>query len=214
MKTVDFHLTDADGEQHKYVVELFNCDESVRLQLMVAAPLFDLVGQLLSALVPALGKGKLSELLKSTDAIAAGLQRVDWSTLPGALSALPAAIEERGGPVLIERVFAKTTRLVPIPEAQGAPSVTDGEPVTDVRQQLAQSDWRDLAFGDGNYAELWSAFVMVLVVNFTRYGRNGSPGLKSAVETLTAGLVTVSPRSTETTAPKSGTSSASSQPTS
>ena len=214
MKIVEFELKDAEGVSHRYRVELFSCDESVRLQLMVARPLFDMIGQLLGALVPALGKSKLSELLGSLDGIATGLQLIDWTTLPGALAALPAAIEDRGGPVLIERVFAKTTRLVPIPEAQGLASVSDGPVVTDMEQKIASSDWRDVAFGDGNFAELYQAFGMVLIVNFTRYGRSGSKDWRGIVETLTGGLVTRLTPSTETTAPSSGSKTANQQPTS
>ena len=202
MKIARFELEDCEATSHTYEVELFSCDENARLQLMCATPLLRAVGRLIGAITPALGEDGLQGAMGSMDGMIQALGKMDWTEVPEALAAIPEEIEKRGGPALVAEIFARTTRLTPVPELQSLPSVDDRKIETDLRQRLKLAGDRDLAFGDGNFAEYWAAVGMVLAVNFTRIGRSGSATWRDALRTLTGGLLTQSSLTTETPGPR------------
>lgn len=169
MNQITFTLDDADGVEHLYEVELYSVAEGAALQLMLSQPLIRLVGALGEALMQALAPGKLGFLQR--------VQLVKWDRVLDTLPALPEMIEKRGGPDLFNRVFARTKRVITVPDA-------DGNKV-EIRQDLKDSAMRDQAFADGNYLELWSASVAVLLVNFTRHGRGGSLSWKRLLSSAT-----------------------------
>jgi hypothetical protein len=211
MKTVEFDLKDADGESHRYEVELFSCDENVALQLIIAAPLMQTIGRTLAAVLPAVEGQAMSDVFKDMDSLSEALRRVDWTRAPDALISIPQMIEAQGGPALVQRIWAKTYRLLPIAELQNvATAHGDGKIESDYRQHLALAPERDNAFGDGNFAEYWQAVAMVLIVNFTRFGRNGSGSLSGLAESLMSAAAIPSHPTTGTAPPsnagKTGTS--------
>ncbi len=204
MKTVEFQLKDADGLEHTYKVELFSVAENVKYQLMIAGPLMQAVGRTVAAVLPAVSGKKIGDVLKDMDALVNALQGVDWTAAPDAVTVIPEMIEARGGAALVTRIFSKTVRLTAIPELQSVATASgDGAIDSDLRQPLESPEQQDAAFGDGNYAEYWAAMAMVLIVNFTRYGRNGSGSWKGLVGTLTGGLVTPLTPTTATPPPSS-----------
>ena len=213
MKTVNFKLKDADGLEHEYEVVLFSVAENVKLQLMVAGPLMEAAGRALATVLPAITGKKIGDVLKDMSTLVAALRLVDWTSAPAALTVIPEMIEARGGATLITKIFNSTTRLTAIPELQNIATASgDGELDSDLRQPLADPVHQDAAFGDGNFRDYWTAAAMVLIVNFTRHGRNGSGSLKGLVGTLTGGLVTPSTPTTGTTPPSSGSAKGSQSP--
>lgn len=204
MKIVKFSLNDADGVAHTYEVELFSVKENVKLQLMCAQPLIKAIGKLAATIAPALrglpgGEGEQEINVREV------LSNVDWQSAPEILLSIPEMIEQRGGPDLVTRIFAQTTRLVPIEMLKGRPTISD-KPVDPYhRQELELEEHQEHAFGDGNYAEYWQAAAMVLLVNFSRYGRDGSPSWRQLVKKLTLGVWTPYPMSTGTARPSGDT---------
>jgi hypothetical protein len=199
MKTVEFQLKDVEGVEHTYEVELFSCDENVRFQLMLSTPLINAIVNAVATLAPAFADGA------SIDDLASAAMKVNWLTAPGVFEPIPAMIEARGGADLIAEIFQNTQRLIPIPNLKkGQPTVTDSAIDSDFRQHLKESDARDQAFGDGNFAEYWQAAAMVVLVNFTRHGRGASINWKQLLSSVTGGLLTPSMMATGTETQKSG----------
>jgi len=200
MKTVKFELADADDNVRVYEVELFSVDENARLQLLFGQPLIRAVGNLAATLAPAVQSGAV-DLDGGEIDVKAVLGAVGWHDAPDVLLPVIEQIEAKGGPALVAQIFERTTRLVPIAELQDLP-VAEGNPVdSDFRQPLKDSRMRDMAYGDGNMAEYWKAAAMVLLVNFTRHGRQGSQSLSSLFKTLIGGFFTASQKNTATQAP-------------
>jgi hypothetical protein len=200
MKTVTFELADADDNLHTYEVELFSVDENARLQLMFGQPLIRAVGNLAATLAPVVQSGAV-DLDGGEIDVKAVLGAVGWHDAPDVLLPVISEIEARGGPEQVARIFERTTRLVPSPDLEGLP-VADGNPIDpNFRQQLKKPEMRDMAFGDGNMYEYWRAAAMVLLVNFTRYGRQGSPSLSGLFKRLIDSFFPASPKSTATPAP-------------
>jgi hypothetical protein len=211
MKIVKFSLRDADGVSHVYEVKLFPVAESVRLQLICAQPLIRAVGKLAATIAPALkslpgGEGEQEVNIREL------LSNVDWEAAPEILTSIPEMVEARGGAQLVNEIFAHTTRLVPVDMLKGQPTIGD-KPINPYHpQELKDPAQQEHAFGDGNYLEYWQAAAMVLLVNFTRYGRDGSPSWKTLVGKLTLGVWQPYPTSTETTRPSSDMQTAKPQP--
>jgi hypothetical protein len=148
----------------------------------------------------------MAEIFKDMDTLYEVLRKVDWTLAPGALIVIPEMIEARGGAALVAQIFAHTYRQIPIPELQNvATAHGDGEINSDYEQHLALPEKRDEAFGDGGSAEYWRAAAMVLIVNFTRFGRKGSGSLSGLAESLIAAAATPS-TVTSATAPLSSAS--------
>lgn len=200
MKRVNFELNDVDGKRHRYEVELFSCDEQARYQLMLGGSLIEGIGQLAAQLAPLVKSGAIDFDAGSFN-LGDILGEVDWQGVPKIILPMIAEIERRGGSKVVADIFARTWRLTEVPEHRNLP-VADGQPVDkDIRSHLADSGQRDLAFSDGNMAEYWKAAAMVLIVNFTRHGRNGSLGLNELVSMLTFGIVDPSAPANETQEP-------------
>jgi hypothetical protein len=204
VKTVYFDLKDADGVSHAYEVDLYSVAENAKLQLMCAGPLLQALGRLAAVVRPALQavpKGTTMENLDMASALKI-LGNADLESLPESLMAFPEMIEARGGPDLVTRIFAGTRRCIPIPALQGLPTAAGDDAIpSDHKQALADPVQQDAAFGDGNMGEYWQAAAMVLIVNFTRFGRRGSQPLSGLIKKLTLGIVDLSPVNTETQKP-------------
>jgi hypothetical protein len=194
VKTVHFDLKDVDGVSHTYNVELFSVAQNAKLQLMCARPLLKAVGKLASVIAPAFRDLKDAGI-ENVNALQI-FTAVDWGEATDALLAIPEMLEGRGGAALVTEIFERTERMIPIPALQGLPTATDQSIPTAHPQALKSAQEQDAAFGDGNMAEYWQAAAMVLVVNFTRYGRHGSKGLSELVKKLTLGAVDLSQLST------------------
>ncbi len=190
MKTVEFELNDADGKPHRYAVELFSVDQNIRYQLMLAKPLIQAVGKAVAALSPVLG-GLLGEEKQEDGWLLDAVQQIDWATAPDALSVIPEMLEARGGPVIVAELLSQTKRYMTADATVSVPVVGDQVP-EQPHLMMGVAANRDLAYGDGNYGELWSAVAAVVLVNFTRSGRNGSLNWRDALTSLTGGLLTQS----------------------
>lgn len=207
MKIVNFELNDVDGKRHRYEVELFSCDEQARYQLMLGGALVQAVGQLAAQIAPLVKSGAI-DFDKGNFNLGEILGEVDWQGIPKIMLPMIEEIERRKGPALVAEIFARTSRLIEVEEHKGLP-VADGQPVDPyIRAPLSDPAQRDLAYSDGNLAEYWKAAAMVLIVNFTRHGRNGSLGLNELVSMLTFGIVTPSDTPNETTEPRAAKPSA------
>jgi hypothetical protein len=176
VKTVEISLTDVDGAEHRYQIELFSCDESVRLQLIVAQPLLKALGQIAAGVAPGLAAGE-GEDVPLLQRIAA----MDLSSLSEALPEIPRMLEERGGPELIQQIFKRTKRDMHAVDSDGV--------VHEHMAPLSAANNRDDAFADGNFLEYWQAVASVLLVNFTRHGRNGSLSSSDLLSAVTGGLI-------------------------
>ncbi len=157
--------------------------------------------RLIGALAPAFADGEVD--LTDTSALTKRLNKIDFAQAPEALAILMEMVEKQGGPDLVTRVWDRTVRLEPIPEAKGQPQIGDKPVKQNIRYELKDPSVQDHIFGDANFGEYWMAFVMVLLVNFTRYGRTGSPSWKAGLEKLTGGLWSQSENETERPRPAS-----------
>lgn len=202
MKKVNFELNDVDGKRHRYEVELFSCDEQARYQLMLGGSLIEGIGLIAAQLAP-LVKSKVIDFDSGQFNLGDILGEVDWQGVPKIMLPMIAEIERRGGAKIVAEIFAQTYRLMEVEEHKNLP-VADGQPVDPyIRNHLADASQRDLAYSDGNMGEYWKAAAMVLIVNFTRHGRNGSLDLNSVVSMLTFGIVDPSAPAIETLEPSS-----------
>jgi len=214
VKTVHFDLKDVDGVVHAYEVDLFTVAEQARLQIICAKPLFRALGKVGTVISPALKSIPAGITPADLDmaAVVKIMAHADLEAAAEALMSIPEMLVEQKGPDLITRIFAGTRRCVEIPALQGLPTASDEPIPTAYKQELRDSAAQDQAFGDGNMAEYWQAAAMVLIVNFTQYGRKGSRPLSDLLGKLTGGILTLSPKSTETEKPSSGATSEKPQP--
>jgi hypothetical protein len=200
MKTVEFEIKDSLGVFHTYEVDLFSVAENARLQIICARPLIRVLGKVGAVLRPAFAA--IPEGMSASDLDIAAVVKIissaDIEAAADALLSIPEMLEEKQGPELVTRIFAGTRRLVEIPALQGQPTVGDQQVPTAIKQDLRDPSHQDAAFGDGNMAEYWHAAAMVLIVNFTQYGRKGSMPLSALLGKLTGGIFSLSPTSTET----------------
>lgn len=206
MSIAKFSLKDCHGVEHQYEVTRFTVDEQAAFQLKLGAPLMEGIAAAISTLVPIAqneevrneimgalpggGSGQGAVTL-SLATIAKALSSANWQGAADVLVPLPRMILEQGGPGFIAEIFAKTERLIPVPELQNQPTVGEKPVDPNLRQKLGNAADRDAAFGDGNMKEYWKAAAMVLVANFTPSGPNGSIDWKGAVASLTGGIVTL-----------------------
>ena len=195
MKTINFDLDDCDGNPHKYAVQLFSCDENIALQLIMGDILAGPLGQVVGAVAAAFAGREPGEEFKLADAVG----RVDWGGAGLSIQNFARSVESREGPKLVARVFEHTTRERVELDGEGAEHK--------IPDSLAKPFGRDMAFGDGNYLELWKAFVAVLAVNFGPFGRTGSLSLNEILSSLTGGLLTPLNPSTGMTPPNSAAGS-------
>ncbi len=191
MRIVKFETKDAAGEPHLYEVELFSCDENASLQLTVGQPIMELVAGIVQAVIPAFAAGMAEQMASGAklSEMAEHLKAINVATLPQYTAPLFRMIEERGGPALVARIFARTKRATKVKELQGIPSVSDVDVKDYVTESVAEPAVRDRAYGDGNMGEYWLAALMVLVVNFFPVGRERPATWTDAVPLLTGGLL-------------------------
>ena len=196
MRTVYFALKDADGVEHAYDVEVYSAKESVSLQVMIAQPLLEVVGKIGGVLSGAMAKGD-APLEKRIEALGS----LQMQGLLTSLPAIPRMIEERGGYDLITRILKRTVRHSTAKDSAGGN--------VDLPMRLSDPEMMDLAYGDGNYLEMWSAVFSVLAVNFTRLGRNGSLDWKQLLSGATGGLLKPSHPTIGTAKPSAASTSGS-----
>jgi hypothetical protein len=206
MSEVSFELEDVHGESHQYKVELFSVDTNANMQLMFIGPVMQSIGRVVEAVAPAMEGQSVEDLLSGGwGNVAAVLRKVDWGKVPDAVAILSGVIKDNGGSELVAQIMCQTKRYYHMKEIASAPTISDKQPEQPCLDLSKASD-RTMAF-EGNYGEYWSAALMVLLVNFTQFGRSGSANLKSALGLLTLGVLNPSGKSEETEKPRSDTGS-------
>lgn len=189
-----FKLEDCNGKEFEYEVTRFTVDEQAKLQLILGEPLFEAVSQALATLAPIMQKGEAGKIFETNNLSDMGkaLSGANWTQAAKILSPIPKMILEKGGPALIEQVFSKTIRKVPIEAAQSQtmPVINeDSAPKKDLELDLGNPGHRDQAYGNGNMGEYWKAAAMVLVANFTQSGQSGYVTWKDGIKALTGGML-------------------------
>lgn len=183
---VETTLQDRDGREHRYKTAPFRFDQGMDLKLrvmkVIAKPLGDALGDLLSGPTMPEGQDEQSETADLTQAV----QGLDWSGLGDLLEQIPGRIMDAGGAALISEILSRTVRTTPGGQNDGK----------DLHLKLNDDLNRSRAYAGGNYGEMYQAVWWILKVNFAPFSTGNSADFRTLWERLSDWLAGITAQPT------------------